>query len=89
VIHDDLPLGNVQLHFDDEPETRKDIAALLADRPAEARIYYCGPPGFMAAVGRATEHWPEGTVHFEAFQPPEFGGAPPEPFIIELREGKV
>jgi vanillate O-demethylase ferredoxin subunit len=81
--------GNVRLHFDDEPETREDIATLLAVRPAEAQIYYCGPPGFMAAVGRAAEHWPEGTVHFEAFQPPERDGAPPAPFRIELRDGRM
>ncbi|MER8441297.1 PDR/VanB family oxidoreductase [Mesorhizobium sp. M1312] len=89
VIEGDLPGGNVRLHFDDETATRQDIAALLANRSAEAQVYYCGPPGFMAAVGRAAEHWPEGTVHFETFQPPDFDGAPPEPFVIELREGRM
>lgn len=89
VIESDLPGGNVRLHFDDETATRQDIAALLANRSAEAQVYYCGPPGFMAAVGRAAEHWPEGTVHFETFQPPDFDGAPPEPFVIEVREGRM
>ncbi|MER8465640.1 iron-sulfur cluster-binding domain-containing protein [Mesorhizobium sp. M1396] len=89
VIEDDLPGDNVRFHFDDEPATRQDIAALLANRSAEAQVYYCGPPGFMAVVGRAAEHWPEGTVHFETFQPPEFDGAPPEPFVIELGEGRM
>jgi ferredoxin-NADP reductase len=84
-----LSPGTVRLHFDDEPETRQDIAALLADRADGAQLYYCGPLGFMAAVARASEHWPDGTVHFEAFQPPEFDGAPPEPFMIQLRDGRV
>jgi len=41
----------------------------------------------MAAVDRASAHWPEGTVHFEAFQPPERDDTPPEPFTIMLRDG--
>ncbi|ESX08504.1 MULTISPECIES: PDR/VanB family oxidoreductase [unclassified Mesorhizobium] len=88
-IGSDLPGGNVRIHFDDEPQTRQNIAALLANRSDDAQTYYCGPPGFMAVVGRAAQHWPEGTVHFETFQPPEFDGAPPEPFVIELAEGRV
>jgi len=89
VIEGDLDPSNVRLHFDDEPETRQDLAALLVKRPAEAQLYYCGPPGFMAVVDRAAAHWPEGAVYFEAFQPPENDGAPPEPFTIELRDGRV
>ncbi|OWK19184.1 hypothetical protein AJ88_43670 [Mesorhizobium amorphae CCBAU 01583] len=62
---------------------------MLSTRSSDAQLYYCGPPGFMAAVDRATAHWPEGTVHFEAFQPPEQDRAPPEPFTITLRDGTV
>jgi hypothetical protein len=39
----------------------------------------------MAAVDRGSAHWPEGTVHFEAFQPPEGDDTPPEPFTIMHR----
>ncbi|RJT41474.1 oxidoreductase [Mesorhizobium waimense] len=84
-----LDASNVRLHFDDEPETRQDLESLLAGRSADAQLYYCGPPGFMAAVDRAAAHWPDGTVHFEAFQPPERDGVPPAPFTIELRDGTV
>lgn len=83
-----LPAMSVRLHFDDEAETRQDFTSLLADRPEEARLYYCGPAGFMAAVAKAAAHWPDGTVHFEAFQPPAFDGVPPAPFTIELRDGR-
>ncbi|MFB9981351.1 PDR/VanB family oxidoreductase [Mesorhizobium kowhaii] len=84
-----LDASNVGLHFDDEPETRQDLESLLSRRSADAQLYYCGPPGFMAAVDRAAAHWPDGTVHFEAFQPPERDDGPPEPFTIELRDGTV
>lgn len=84
-----LSPGAVRLHFDDEPATRQDIAAMLANRPAGAQLYYCGPAGFMTAVGQAAARWPEGTVHFEAFQPPDFDGVPPQPFTIALRDGRM
>ncbi|OWK25872.1 hypothetical protein AJ87_00040 [Rhizobium yanglingense] len=41
----------------------------------------------MAAIARATEHWPDGSVHFEAFQPAILDDAPQEPFTIILRNG--
>ncbi|MGG7539881.1 PDR/VanB family oxidoreductase [Rhizobium sp. 12,4] len=80
---------SLRLHFDDQVETREDIDSLLLARPGGAQLYYCGPPGFMAAVGQASGHWPDGTVHFEAFQPPARDDAPPEPFTIVLRNGTV
>ncbi|SDR63729.1 vanillate O-demethylase ferredoxin subunit [Rhizobiales bacterium GAS113] len=89
VIERELERRNVRLHFDDEPETRQDLASLLSTRSFEAQLYYCGPPGFMAAVDRVAAHWPKGYVHFEAFQPPESGDAPPNPFTIALRDGTV
>lgn len=87
VIEQAIDRDKLRLHFDDEPETRQDIEALLSTRQSDAQVYYCGPPGFMAAIARATEHWPEGSVHFEAFQPAIFDDVPPEPFTIILRNG--
>ncbi|MFK0689111.1 PDR/VanB family oxidoreductase [Mesorhizobium sp. IMUNJ 23033] len=86
-IESALDPANVRLHFDDEPETRQDLQTLLSTRSSDAQLYYCGPPGFMAAVDRASAHWPQDTVHFEAFQPPERDDTPPEPFTIMLRDG--
>ncbi|WP_245422960.1 PDR/VanB family oxidoreductase [Neorhizobium huautlense] len=80
---------SLRLHFDDQVETRQDLEGLLSKRPSGAQLYYCGPPGFMAAVARASEHWPDGTVHFEAFQPPVQDDTPPEPFTIVLGNGTV
>ncbi|MBP2444153.1 PDR/VanB family oxidoreductase [Rhizobium leguminosarum] len=87
VIEQVVDRSKLRLHFDDDPETRQDIEALLSTRPSDAQVYYCGPPGFMAAIARASEHWPEGSVHFEAFQPALLDDAPPEPFTIILRNG--
>lgn len=78
---------NVRLHCDDEPETRQDLQTLLSTPSSDSQAYYCGPPSFMAAVDRASAHWPTGTVHFEAFQPLVHDDAPPEPFTIVLRHG--
>lgn len=75
----------VEYHFDDEPDTRVDLGALLAARQAGEQLYYCGPPGFMAAVGQASTHWPEEAVHFEAFAPPVDENFEPEPFVLRLR----
>jgi vanillate O-demethylase ferredoxin subunit len=67
--------GRVQYHYDGgDPRKGLDIAALLRDRPDGTHLYYCGPPGFMAAVETACAHWPKEAVHFEYFTPP----APPQ-----------
>jgi len=89
VIEQVIDNDNLHLHFDDEPETRQDLETLLTASPFGAQLFYCGPRGFMAAVGKAAAHWSEGAVHFEAFQPAAAGNAPLEPFTIVLRSGKV
>lgn len=64
--------GRVTVHRDDAPATRTDPAALVAQAPAGAHLYYCGPEGFMAALREASRDWPAERVHFEHF------GAPPK-----------
>lgn len=60
--------GRVLLHHDGgNPADGLDIAAALADPEPGTHLYYCGPPGFMAAAKEAAAHWPKGTVHFEYF----------------------
>ena len=60
--------GKAIIHHDGgNPAKGLDIAELLADRDEGDHVYYCGPPGFMAAVRESTSHWPAGTVHFEYF----------------------
>ncbi|OCW58004.1 ferredoxin [Hoeflea olei] len=46
---------NATLHFDDQPETALDIAALLAGLEADWHIYVCGPKGLIEAVKAQAE----------------------------------
>ena len=60
--------GRVVYHHDGgNPDKGLDIAGLLRSFEPGTHLYYCGPPGFMAACKRAASHWPAGTVHFEYF----------------------
>jgi vanillate O-demethylase ferredoxin subunit len=60
--------GRVVLHYDGGiPAKGLDIAGLLARHDEGTHLYYCGPPGFMAACKRAAADWPAGSVHFEYF----------------------
>ena len=72
------------LHFDDEPASRVDLAALLATPEPGTHVYCCGPAGFMEAVRRATAEWPEEQVHFEAFAPLLDAEFVARPFAIRL-----
>jgi ferredoxin-NADP reductase len=76
-------------HFDDEPDTRADIAGLLAGPTEGTHLYYCGPPGFMDVVRANAAHWPQDAVHFEAFQAVLDETFVPEPFTISLRSGRT
>ena len=60
--------GRVFIHHDGgTPANGLDITRILEDCDEGTHLYYCGPAGFMAACRRASEHWPEGTVHWEYF----------------------
>lgn len=64
--------GKVFFHHDGgDPSRGLDIDAILDNPRAGTHLYYCGPPGFMSAAVSAADHWPEGTVHFEYFTPPD------------------
>ena len=60
---DDLAIlaaqGRVQFHHDGgDPARGLDIAAPCANTPPGTHLYYCGPPGMMAATAAACRHWP-------------------------------
>ena len=60
--------GRVIYHHDHGvPADGLDIKGLLKDYVEGTHLYFCGPPGFMNACKKASEHWPDGTVHFEYF----------------------
>ena len=57
------------LHFDDEPETALNIAALAGSVSADEHVYVCGPKGMIDAVKSAMEAAGVGQerIHFELF----------------------
>jgi ferredoxin-NADP reductase len=60
--------GRVRFHHDGgDPSRGLDIAAVLREPRSGTHLYYCGPPGMMAAAAAASAHWPAGTVHCEYF----------------------
>jgi vanillate O-demethylase ferredoxin subunit len=60
----------VSLHFDDERGGPLDVAAALAQAPAHAHVYCCGPGGLMERVKSLCSDWDSQRVHFEWFQAP-------------------
>jgi phthalate 4,5-dioxygenase reductase subunit len=82
----------VTLHHDGgDPSRAFDLDGWLAQPPAGAHLYCCGPRGLMHAVREKTRHWPTGSVHFE-----DFGGAPDpqevgedRPFTVRLARSGV
>jgi vanillate O-demethylase ferredoxin subunit len=65
-----LATGTVALHHDGgDPRNGLDLAETLKAYEPGTHLYYCGPPGFMAAVKVASAHWPKGSVHREYFTP--------------------
>ncbi|MTD15049.1 MOSC domain-containing protein [Nakamurella sp. YIM 132087] len=65
----------VRLHVTDgDPLRRIDLAALVADLPASAHLYCCGPTTLMAALREAAADRPDGTVHLESFAGPAAPG---------------
>lgn len=87
--------GLVVYHHDGgDPSQGIRLADVLDDYEPGHHLYYCGPPGLMAAVGRAASHWPADAVHSEYFVAPPSPAAAMPPaegeFSIRLaRSGRV
>jgi ferredoxin-NADP reductase len=62
-------LGNTSFHFDDEAGGHMDIAKIVAQAPAGAHLYCCGPAPMLAAFEAATAGWPAAQTHVESFAP--------------------
>jgi ferredoxin-NADP reductase len=59
---------SVQLHFDDEAGGKfLDLAAIIAEAPANAHFYCCGPKAMLEAFEKAAANRPRGNVHVEYF----------------------
>ncbi|WP_284268988.1 MOSC domain-containing protein [Bradyrhizobium iriomotense] len=74
-----------------ESSNRLDVGMLLRHAPLGTHVYTCGPSALMNDVREHTSHWPDGSVHFEAFntsQPTAFADC--LTFDVELkRSGRL
>ena len=59
------------MHLHPDDEAAFDAARVLAGRPGDARLYVCGPQGFMDHVLHTAKAagWDERRLHHESFQP--------------------
>ncbi|WP_454621218.1 PDR/VanB family oxidoreductase [Bradyrhizobium cenepequi] len=63
---------NIHVNFDQEPAGRMlDLTAIVADAPADAHLYCCGPVSMLEAFEAATSEWPAAHVHVEYFKAKE------------------
>jgi ferredoxin-NADP reductase len=66
----------VHLHFDDEAGGKvMDLAAAIAEAPADAHFYCCGPNPMLKAFEAAAASRPRANVHVEYFTPKEDAAA--------------
>jgi tetrachlorobenzoquinone reductase len=66
----------VHLHFDDEAGGKVlDLAAAIAEAPANAHFYCCGPNPMLKAFEAAATCRPRANVHIEYFTPKEDAAA--------------
>lgn len=63
------------LHFDDEAGKVLDLAAAIAETPAGAHLYCCGPNPMLKAFEAATAGRPRSLIHVEYFTPKEEAAA--------------
>jgi ferredoxin-NADP reductase len=63
----DAGRGRVHHCFSSAGPERLDIAAIVAQAPADAHLYCCGPARMIEAFVAATRDRPAATVHYERF----------------------
>lgn len=85
--------GKVRLHAGlERPALQDALAALVASRRKDARLYVCGPQPFMALVGELADQagWPADAVHTEHFgADPKAQDGPRTAFTVQLsRSGR-
>ena len=71
-----LDPNKVHLHFDDEADGKvMDLAAAIAEAPANAHFYCCGPNPMLKAFETAAASRPRANVHIEYFTPKDDAAA--------------
>ena len=81
--------ARVRLHVDSESSTVLDMAQIVANAPAGAHFYCCGPGPMLAAYETACAGRPPETVHLERFgasAPLATGG---DGFVVQLARSGI
>lgn len=78
-------LPQAHLHFDDEVGGFLNVAAIVAEAPADAHLYCCGPAPMLAAFEAAAKDRPRDHVHVEYFSAAETA-ATEGGYVVELRK---
>ncbi|EJL03444.1 MULTISPECIES: PDR/VanB family oxidoreductase [Pseudomonas] len=82
----------VFLHFDEEPDTLLDAAAVLCAPTDDLHLYVCGPGGFMQYILDTARHhgWEETRLHREYFSAAPVDTRADGSFSVKLaRSGQV
>lgn len=84
---------HVHFHFDaGAPEQKLDLPAVLAQPGPDARLYVCGPAGFIDYVVNTAKGlgWPQDRIHLEYFGAPAQDTSGDEGFEVRIAStGKV
>lgn len=80
--------AGLHLHSDDRPDSALRAAALLARPSLWARLYICGPGGFIDFVTRTAQDagWPPERIHFERFAAAPAPATGERPFELQLAD---
>ena len=68
--------GRVHFNFDAEVGHMLDVDGVVAEAPAHAHLYCCGPLPMLEIFNAAASHRAPETVHIEYFTPPEVAAGP-------------
>lgn len=79
--------AHTRFHYDGgDPSKGLDLRGLLAQVDEGTHVYCCGPTGLVKAVGAASAHWPDDTVHFEFFAAPgDVNEQPKDGFEVQIQ----
>ncbi|MCP3720628.1 PDR/VanB family oxidoreductase [Paraburkholderia sp. CNPSo 3281] len=82
--------GNVQIHFDDGPESQrldtKSAIPMWSPALKDTHLYVCGPGGYIDFIVGAAKvaNWPTENVHLERFSAQPMTSGADAPFSVKL-----
>ncbi|MCQ6281200.1 PDR/VanB family oxidoreductase [Bacillus sp. EB600] len=75
-----------ETHFYFSRQGRRMTTELMKDKPVGTHVYFCGPEVMVKEYAEAAKSYgyPEKSIHFELFTPPDLG--PKRPFEVKLNK---